>query len=144
MNTFGERLREVLDQANIRPSQIAVKTGKAKQTISSYLTNRTEPDFGFFIKLREVIPNISIDWLITGYGNMFTSKNNEIEDVRELKTRLSELQTREKQLTDTIIRMGTMIGGAGSQPGHQSKSKGVFLAGNFLHQHTVENTPWFA
>ena len=144
MSTFGDRLRSLLEEVKIRPSQLAVETGKARQTISSYLSNRTEPDLEFFKNLKLVISNLSVDWLITGSGQMFLSETASSDDVKDLKSKLTDLQIREKQLTDTIIRMGSMLGTGAVGQGDRSKSKGVFNPGNWAYKRTVINTPWLA
>jgi transcriptional regulator with XRE-family HTH domain len=136
MNTFGERLRELLEIANFRPSQLAIKTGKAKQTVSSYLTDRTEPDLLFFEKLKEIIPEANLNWLITGKGGKLNDESAEIV----------KLKNRERDLTDALLKV---IGGKTPV----AKIKGVCESGNLFWQdgrlwmaakHTVIHTPQFA
>ncbi len=137
MNSLGERVKAVMRTKGVVVDDICTLTGKKQPTISSYLTGRTFPNEDFFEALIKLVPEINLHYIITGIGEPYFSESN-------LKKKVAELESREKQLTDTIIRMGSMLGTGGVSQGDRSKYRGVFNSGNCIVKHTVINTPWFA
>lgn len=140
---IGMRLKELLIKCNFKSTLLSEKVGKSRTVVSSYLSGRCYPPFEFLIALKKEIPNLNMDWLITGEGNMLHDQSNKIDQDASLKKQIEELQNREREMTSAIIRMTGLIGQSPNS-GQQSKSKGVFVTGNFLQQHTVVNTPWQA
>lgn len=137
MNSLGDRVKAVMRTKGVVVDDICILTGKKQPTISSYLTGRTFPNEDFFDALIKLVPEINLHYIITGVGEPYFSESN-------LKKKVAELESREKQLTDTIIRMGSMLGTNAVGQGDRSKSKGVFNPGNWAYKRTVINTPWLA
>lgn len=68
--TFGERLRQVIENKGITPYQLSAKTNVSQATLSRILANSTTKPS---IKTVEVIADylqISREWLLTGNGDM--------------------------------------------------------------------------
>ena len=68
--SFGERLRQVIEEKGITPYELSAKTNVSQATLSRiYAISTTKPS----IKTVEVIADylqISRDWLLTGNGDM--------------------------------------------------------------------------
>ena len=68
--SFGERLRQVIEEKGITPYELSAKTNVAQATLSRIFANSTTKPS---IKTVEVIADylqISRDWLLTGNGDM--------------------------------------------------------------------------
>ena len=104
INTFGERLKFILKEKEIRAFDLSEKTNRSRQTISNYLNNKTIPDFDFLGMLIELFPNLSLTWLITGSGEMFLNeqKKSNSEDVEELKKQIEDLKFSQDTLMGAI------------------------------------------
>ena len=68
--SFGERLRQVIEEKGITPYELSAKTNVSQATLSRIFANSTTKPS---IKTVEVIADylqISRDWLLTGNGDM--------------------------------------------------------------------------
>ena len=75
--TFGERLRQVIENKGITPYQLSAKTNVSQATLSRILANSTTKPS---IKTVEVIADylqISREWLLTGNGDMHTKSESD-------------------------------------------------------------------
>lgn len=60
---FGERLKQLREEANLTMEQLAVSLGTKKQTISRYEKNQREPEYATLIKIAQFF-NVSTDYLL--------------------------------------------------------------------------------
>lgn len=76
---FEIRLKHFLDSLNLSSSQFADKCGIPRPSVSQILTGRNKKISNIFInKVHEIFPELSINWLLFGEGDMLVgiSKNN--------------------------------------------------------------------
>jgi transcriptional regulator with XRE-family HTH domain len=64
------RIRELLIHLDISPSRLAERMDIPRSTISHILSERNKPSLEFIQKLMEKFPEINIEWLLKGKGNM--------------------------------------------------------------------------
>ena len=74
--TFGERLKEVLKKLSLTQTGLSKEIGTSNVVINRYIKDKTTPDYSFLNKLVNKF-NININWLLTGEGSMFPSRNIE-------------------------------------------------------------------
>lgn len=60
---FGERLKQLREEANLTMEQLAANLGTKKQTISRYEKNQREPEYATLIKIAQFF-NVSTDYLL--------------------------------------------------------------------------------
>lgn len=146
MNTLGERVKYVLKNRSVKVIDVAASMDKKQTTISNYMTNRAYPNGDFFIALKQFVPDLDLNWLITGKGEAFLKENDSNGSLVSLKKELKESQSRERELTNALLKV---IGGKTPV----AKNKGVYVPANLmLHnnrvwfgaKHTVNYTPRFA
>lgn len=63
MSNFIERLKELMDDNDLKPLGLAEKIGVNRNTITNYLSGARRPSFENFVKLLEVF-NCSADFLL--------------------------------------------------------------------------------
>lgn len=61
---FGERLRDILDEHAISPTQFADAIGVNRSAISHVINNRNNPGFDFIQKMHNAYPDWDFDWLL--------------------------------------------------------------------------------
>ncbi|MFY0673207.1 MAG: helix-turn-helix transcriptional regulator [Bacteroidia bacterium] len=61
---FGEKLREILEDQGISPSQFADSIGVNRSAISHVLNNRNKPGYDLLNKMHENYPDWDYDWLV--------------------------------------------------------------------------------
>ncbi|MBO6170313.1 MAG: helix-turn-helix transcriptional regulator [Bacteroidales bacterium] len=76
---MNSRLLRFLSAENISQSQFADTIGVARASISHILSGRNRPGFDFFEKVAACYPNLSLEWLITGKGKMYSHADDEAD-----------------------------------------------------------------
>lgn len=72
--TLGKRLKKVLRKLNLTQIALAKQINISNVVINRYIKDKTMPDLNFLNKLATQL-NININWLITGEGAMFPTRN---------------------------------------------------------------------
>ena len=81
-----DRIKMIMEYEQMTAAALAESIGVSQGTISHTLGDRNKyPSTDFIIKLHERFGYISLDWLLTGKGEMIeeqsTSSNDEIQDL---------------------------------------------------------------
>ena len=66
METIKDRLAHILRAKNLTASQFAEMMEIQPSNVSHLLNGRNKPSLDFLIKLKEVFPEYSFDWIILG------------------------------------------------------------------------------
>lgn len=61
-----DRIKKLLEQLNLSPSEFADKIGVQRSSVSHVLSGRNKPSIDFLEKILIVFPDIDSTWLITG------------------------------------------------------------------------------
>ena len=67
---FRDRLEKVLQKYNLTAAKLAEILEVQPSSISHLLSGRNKPSFDFLQRFAAKMPQINVDWLITGNGNM--------------------------------------------------------------------------
>ena len=70
------RIFELIDSLNLTSAEFADKIEVSRSTISSLKTGRTLPTLLLVDKIVDNLPNVNIEWLVRGVGNMFNGNVN--------------------------------------------------------------------
>ena len=137
MNTFGWRLRMVMQTLNLKNADVAKLTERTPQRISDYVTERSEPNFDFITKLVEVIPNINLNWLIAEKGAMLLDgANSSLEELTTLKNELEELKAERRNLISSLGAMSQSFSTRINT--NLAKLKAVCKTAGFKHKLTFD------
>ena len=75
-----DRIRQIMESQKMTQQEFSDYIGLAPATLSSIFNGRTRPTLNVVEALKKKIPNISIDWLMFGSGDMFLpSQSDESE-----------------------------------------------------------------
>ena len=69
-----DRIRQVMESQHMTQQVFADYIGLAPATLSSIFNGRTRPTLNVVEALKKKIPNISIDWLMFGSGEMYLNQ----------------------------------------------------------------------
>ena len=72
--TLGKRLKKLLRKLNLTQIALSQEIGVSNVVINRYIKDKTMPDYNFLNKLASYF-NININWLLTGEGSMFPTRN---------------------------------------------------------------------
>tara|TARA_B100001971_G_C18178023_1_gene531059 strand:+ start:951 stop:1250 length:300 start_codon:yes stop_codon:yes gene_type:complete len=78
------RIKKWIEKEGLKSSQFADKIGVNRATISHILSGRNKPSVDFLEKLILSYPDLDANWLITGIGYMYKTK--EQKDVKISKS----------------------------------------------------------
>lgn len=78
MEEIKDRLAHILRAKNLTASQFAELMGIQPSNVSHLLNGRNKPSLDFLIKLKEVFPEYSFDWIILGKKPITINEPNPI------------------------------------------------------------------
>lgn len=91
------KLQEIREQRNIMQKELALKLNKTRACISSWETNKTEPDLQSLINLADIL-EVSTDYLL-GRSNdvgLIQTNANLTQDQQELLSLYSKMSFQDK------------------------------------------------
>lgn len=71
-----DQLLKLLTHFKLTATRFADEIGVQRSGISHILSGRNEPSYDFIVKIMKKYPEINLDWLILGKGNMMKSEMN--------------------------------------------------------------------
>ncbi|MBR0123259.1 MAG: helix-turn-helix transcriptional regulator [Bacteroidales bacterium] len=69
------RINKVMEAKKLSPTQFAAAINIQRSTLSHILSGRNNPSLDFIIKVVETFPDINLDWLARGVGDMHKTSN---------------------------------------------------------------------
>lgn len=70
-----DRIKHIMEEQHMSQQVFADFIGLSPATLSSIFNGRTRPTLNIVEAIKNKIPNISIDWLLMGVGQMYVSPN---------------------------------------------------------------------
>ena len=74
------RLRSLLEQLHLSPSEFADRIGVQRSSVSHVLSGRNKPSIDFLEKILNVFPEIDATWLISGKTRKTGNSNQDREN----------------------------------------------------------------
>jgi transcriptional regulator with XRE-family HTH domain len=75
------RIQEIIKRYDLSPSKLADMLEVPRSTISHILSERNKPSLEFIYKLMDKFPEISLNWLLKGEGNIFGKERDLFSDL---------------------------------------------------------------
>lgn len=95
-----DRIFELMKMVGKNPTDFAITIEISPAVLSSIKSGRTKPTLFLVEKIKSVYPNVNVNWLITGEGEMFMDReqgelavNNEAKPVRKETPEVSYVNT---------------------------------------------------
>ena len=66
-----DRIRQIMESQHMTQQVFAEYIGQSPATLSSIFNGRTRPTLNIVMDIKKKIPNINIDWLMFGTGDMY-------------------------------------------------------------------------
>ena len=78
MNGINDRISNIIEISGLTKKDFSKKLGITAVGLNNYINNNRIPSTEILIKIKQLFNNISIDWLLTGEGEMLkTSTDND-------------------------------------------------------------------
>lgn len=105
MEDIKDRLAHILRAKNLTASQFAELMEIQPSNVSHLLNGRNKPSLDFLIKIKEVFPEYSFDWIIMGKKPITEIKIEEEEDKPVIEfDDIEENDTESKEIQPNIIK----------------------------------------
>jgi len=115
-NTEFTRVELLLAHLELNQNEFSAMTGIGKSTVNQYATGERPVSAKAALKIHKRFPNVNIDWLLTGAGEMLLPPGKkplpmdaeEIalwDKVQELEERIREHAERERRYLDIITQL---------------------------------------
>lgn len=75
-----ERIKQIMDNEHLSPSEFADKLGIGRAVISHILNGRNNPSLDVVTRILSKINWVNPEWLITGEGNMSKNDNQNVSN----------------------------------------------------------------
>jgi transcriptional regulator with XRE-family HTH domain len=70
-----DRIRQIMEAQHLTQQSFALFLGMSAASLSSIFNGRTKPTLNTVEAIKAKIPNVSMDWLIFGRGEMYETQN---------------------------------------------------------------------
>lgn len=84
------RIKEILKKYDLTASKFADSLEVPRSTISHILSERNKPSLEFIQKVLDKYPEIDVNWLIKGEGNIFGKERDLFSDFYDIPDKSSE------------------------------------------------------
>ena len=103
------RIKKIIHYKKLSSSAFADQIGVPRSTISHILSGRNNPSLEFIQKVLDTFPELRIEWLVRGEGNMVKSANTLFSDQDFDEPLLDELlfESKEKMKGETKDALNT-------------------------------------
>ena len=71
------RIKKLMEEKNISSAQFADEIEVQRSSLSHVLSGRNKPSLDFMMKIKKRYPEISLDWLLLGKGNMYAEQKEQ-------------------------------------------------------------------
>ncbi len=122
-----DRIKSVIDFYNLSPSAFADKIGVQRSALSHVLSGRNKPSLDFIVKVKKTFPDLSMDWLTLGVGNMLlkgSDFNDSMFDESNVSAE-SDVTDEPKKVSDTNILSDMFKSEVPAAYGNNSNSAGL-------------------
>ncbi|MFC5979152.1 hypothetical protein [Flavobacterium salmonis] len=80
MQTEGERLRYYIERKEVNLRQFCIENDILYTSLHPILTNSRSLGMNILKKIMQVYPNLNINWVLTGMGDMEITEDNILRD----------------------------------------------------------------
>lgn len=115
MDLLKDRLAHILRAKNLTATQFAELMQIQPSNVSHLLSGRNKPSFDFLIKLKEIFPEYSYEWIISGKKPITISEQSHLshntlfEPVEELNTAEKDQVTIERDLLSDEVASSDFV-----------------------------------
>jgi transcriptional regulator with XRE-family HTH domain len=78
-----ERIKKIIEIKKMNAGQFADEIGVQRSALSHVLSGRNNPSLDFMLRIKKQFPELNLDWLLIGIGNMM--ENVVAEKPKEVK-----------------------------------------------------------
>ncbi len=71
-----ERIKAIMAHYQLRAAQFSDNIGMQRSAVSHVLSGRNKPSLDFILRIKKYFPEINLDWLTMGEGDMFERKTS--------------------------------------------------------------------
>lgn len=97
--TASERLKHLLDSENLSITQFGKKVDVSRDTLNKMFANGSDPKLHLLQKCLELYPNLNIEWLILGKGDMWKM---EVEKMTKLEQEMEVVKAELKRINKRL------------------------------------------
>ncbi len=106
-----------MDHYQMKPAQFSDAIGMQRSALSHVLSGRNKPSLDFVLRIKKRFPEIRLDWLLLGKGEMFVSDSVEKEDSVEKQPSFSFQESEFRNEAEKTGNLGNSPPATQEKPG---------------------------
>lgn len=103
-----DRLNAIIEQKGLTATRFATLIDANPSAISHLLKGRNKPGYDLLVNIAKAFPDISMDWLLTGKGEMYVSAGGSSKNEAEKKT-ITTAEKAEKDLREVAPVVAAIV-----------------------------------
>jgi transcriptional regulator with XRE-family HTH domain len=72
-----DRITQLMEEKKLSATQFSDEIGIQRSSLSHVLSGRNKPSLDFMLKIKNRFPEIDLEWLLLGTGQMFSERESE-------------------------------------------------------------------
>ena len=81
-----DRIKKLMDHKKLSATQFSDEIEIQRSSLSHVLSGRNKPSLDFMLKIKNTYPEIELDWLLLGKGNMISKTDGSDQFVQTIET----------------------------------------------------------
>ena len=73
-----ERIQQLISKKELSATQFSDEIGVQRSSLSHVLSGRNKPSLDFMLKIKARFPEVNLDWLLLGEGEMFFKSSGSV------------------------------------------------------------------
>ena len=91
-NTIFERIQLIINEYNLNETTFSEKVGIKQSTFSKGKTRNSDLKYMTIVNILTAFPEISVEWLVLGEGEMMKASSGSGELVKSLRSQIAHLE----------------------------------------------------
>ncbi len=92
-----ERIQQLINDKKLSATQFSDEIGIQRSSLSHVLSGRNKPSLDFMLKIKTRFPDVNLDWLLLGEGQMYKEKKDTEDRIIDLAGEVNNEEKKNEQ-----------------------------------------------
>ncbi len=92
-----ERIQQLINDKKLSATQFSDEIGIQRSSLSHVLSGRNKPSLDFMLKIKTRFPDVNLDWLLLGEGQMYKEEKDTEDRIIDLAGEVNNEEKKNEQ-----------------------------------------------